>query len=103
MVMGREMAIYRILSSIGLNASEYEPIIDEIAETMKRLLHYILIKGVDIFVYILRPLYIILIVYGLIKYTASGMNQRNRNVLVGGVILAAFTEGILPIILQYLK
>lgn len=97
------MPIHENLNNIGLNSSYYEPIIDEIAETMKRLLHYILIKGVDIFVYILRPLYIILIVYGLIKYTASGMNQRNRNVLIGGVVLAIFTEGFLPILLQYLK
>jgi len=92
-----------ILDTLNLNASQYEPVIDEVASTLKRILHYILLKGVDIFVYILRPLYIILIVYGLIRYTASGLNQRNRNVLVGGVVLAVFTEGILPILLQYLK
>ncbi len=92
-----------ILDALNLNASQYEPVIDEVASTLKKILHYILLKGVDVFVYILRPLYIILIVYGLIRYTASGLNQRNRNVLVGGLVLAVFTEGILPILLQYLK
>ncbi len=97
------MIIKYFLDTLGFNETQYEPIVDEVATAIKKLIHYILIRGVDVLAYILRPLYIILIVYGLIKYTASGLNQRSKNILVGGVVLAVFTEGVLPLLLQYLK
>ncbi len=97
------MVLNSILETVGINSTDYKPMIDRFAENLKTIIYYILLKGIDVFIYILRPLYIILIVYGLIKYSASGLNYRSRNILIGGLILAVFTEGVLPIILELLK
>ena len=90
-------------SGIGIDVDvEYERIISEIVSIIKEILGYIIMSGIEIIIYILRPLYIFMIAVGIIKYTISGLSPRSRNILSGGLILAAFTEFILPLLLRVL-
>lgn|GEM_PF-2850302 len=81
---------------------EYKDVINEIIIMIKNVLEYLLLSGIDIIMYILRPLYILLIILGIVKYSVSGLSPRSRNILSGGILLAVFTEFILPMLLDFL-
>ena len=81
---------------------EYKEIINEIVIMIKNILEYLLLSGIDIVMYILRPLYILMIILGVVKYSISGLSPRSRNILSGGILLAIFTEFILPMLLDFL-
>ncbi len=81
---------------------EYKEIINEIIIMIKNILEYLLLSGIDVVLYILRPLYILMIILGIIKYSISGLSPRSRNILSGGILLAIFTEFILPMLLNFL-
>ena len=79
---------------------KYKEIIDNIIILIKEILIRLIKGGLDISIYILRPLYILLIIIGITKYAISGLSPRSKNILFGGLLLAVFTEVILPILLQ---
>ncbi len=85
----------------GVNL-EYKSVISNVVIMMKEALEFIIMSGIDIIIYILRPLYILMIVLGIIKYAVSGLSPRSRNILSGGILLAVFTEFILPMLLEVL-
>jgi hypothetical protein len=93
-----------ILHSLILNLdSQYRGFIENMVSMIKEIISLLILSGIDIIIYVLRPLYILLIAIGVIKYTISGLSPRSRNILVGGVALAIFTEFIVPILLDMLK
>lgn len=81
---------------------DYKEYIDPVIEYIKDLINYLLLRWIDILTYILRPIYIILIIFGIIKYLGTGLKSRNRDILLGGIALMIFTEFILPILLMSL-
>lgn len=55
---------------------KYNEIIDNMIALIKEILVKLIKGGSDISIYVLRPLYILLIVLGIAKYALSGFSQK---------------------------
>ncbi len=88
----------------NFNSSNYNHnmIINEVISYLMKLISLVLAHILDLLIFVLRPLYLILLIIGVIIYAASGLSPRKRRYLYGGVVLAIFTELILPLILNAL-
>lgn len=74
----------------------------EVIAKIKEVLYTAFIYSLDLLLFILRPLYVILIVLGLIKLGIYGFTYKGRNLLISALILAAFSEVVLPLLVSYL-
>ena len=80
--------------------TDYLGIIDKLFYYLKEIVLYLIKDFIQLITYILRPLYIFLIIFGVLHYAVSGLSPKNRRYLYGGILLAIFTELILPILLK---
>jgi len=81
-----------------LTSNEISSAIDKYIELVKEILLKLILKTIGILIAISRPLYILLIMVGIILYALPVNPYKSRKVLWGGIILFIFTEFILPIL-----
>ncbi len=93
--------LYQIFSSAKM--SDYIDIINKVIEIVKKMIIAITNNIVSLLPYVLRPLYILIIIIGVIRYAVSGLSPKNKRYLYGGILLAIFTELILPVLLKVLS
>ncbi|MEM0057066.1 MAG: hypothetical protein QXH96_01130 [Candidatus Geothermarchaeota archaeon] len=74
----------------------------EIINKIKEILYTTLVYSLDLLLFILRPLYVILLVFGLIKLGIYGFTYKGRSLLISALILAVFSEVVLPLLVSYL-
>jgi len=91
-----------ILETFLTNSTEVESFIERAAEVVIKILTSALIEILKIFIAISRPLYVVVISFGVVYYVLSD-SYRNKRYLIGGLILAIFSELILPALITYLN
>jgi len=91
-----------ILETFLTNSTEVESFIERAAEVVIKILTSALIEILKIFIAISRPLYVVVISFGVVYYVLSD-SYRNKRYLIGGLILAIFSELILPTLITYLN
>lgn len=93
--------MYIFLKILLVNSSEIESLIEQGSEVIIRVLTIALIEVLKIFIAISRPLYVVVISFGVVYYVLSD-SYRNKRYLYGGILLAIFSELILPAFISYL-
>jgi len=94
--------MYVFLRILLINSSEIESLIEQGSETVIRILTIALIEILKIFIAISRPLYVVVISFGVVYYVLSD-SYKNKKYLYGGILLAIFSELILPAFITYLN
>jgi len=89
----------KVLEIVDL--SGWEEMINNIFESVKEFIVFLLMKLLELLVYIARPLYISLISIGVILYVISP-TYRHMRYIYGGIILAIFAEVVLPYMISTL-
>jgi hypothetical protein len=95
----------RLLLQVGGRdfVSEAEAVIDEVANAIVEIVHYLILKGIELLIQLVRPLYGFLIILGVILYFSRIDTWRGRGLLTGGIILALLTELLFPMLLKMLQ
>ena len=77
--------------------------LDGYVEELKHVITYLIWKALEILLYISRPLYILLLVIGVISYALPGSNTyKARKIIWGSILLMIFTEFIFPYVKDYI-
>ncbi len=84
------------------NSTEIEGFIKRASDLLVDVLTSALIEALKVFIAISRPLYVVVISFGVVYYVLSD-SYRNKRYLYGGIILAIFSELVLPTIITYLN
>ncbi len=103
MVVEKVKILWFKFSSVILefyNSSFIEESIRKASDFILTIILSILIEAIRIYILIARPLYILVIGFGLIYYLFSG-SYRNKKFIYGGILLAIFSELILPQLIDY--
>lgn len=94
--------MWEILDVLLMNSTEVENFIDNAADFVIKVLTSALLEVLKIFIAISRPLYVVVISFGVVYYVLSD-SYRNKRYLYGGILLAIFSELVLPAIVSYLN
>ena len=94
--------MWRILKILLTNSTEVENFIERAADVVIKVLTSALLEVLKIFIAISRPLYVVVISFGVVYYVLSD-SYRNKRYLYGGILLAIFSELVLPAIISYLN
>ena len=84
-----------------LNSTEVEDSVRNVSDFVIAFLKVALIELLRIFIAISRPLYVVVISFGVVHYVLSD-SYRNKRYLYGGILLAIFSEIFLPMLMKYL-
>ena len=79
-------------------AEDFARDFDKYLNVAKALIISIIWKTIDFLSFISRPLYILLLVVGIISYTLPINSYKSKKIIWGSILLMIFTEFILPII-----
>ncbi len=78
-----------------VDLSGWEEMINDLFESVKEFIVFLLVKLLELLMFIARPLYISLIAIGVMLYVISP-TYRHMRYIYGGIILAIFAEVVLP-------
>ena len=79
-------------------ADDFAKDFDKYLNVAKDLIISVIWKTIDFLSFISRPLYILLLVVGIISYTLPINSYKSKKIIWGSILLMIFTEFILPII-----
>jgi len=95
------MTVYsKVLEVIDI--SEIEDLITSLFDSAKEILILILVKIIELLMFIARPLYVSVISLGIMLYVISP-TYRHKRYILAGIGLAIFAEVILPFLIDSLN